>query len=171
MHKTAVVFAMALAFITSSSRASDAALQNNKETVRRFFDVAWTKGDFTGMEDYLGPQLLLHFRGEQYVVDLAGTQALISSWRSAFPDFRFVVHDLIGERDRVAIRLTYAGTHTGADWFGIAPTGRSMNVTEMMFFRFEGGKIVEAWEDYDEYGMREQLRALPAGPASEARVE
>jgi len=134
----------------------------NKESVRRFFEVAWSRGDFTEMEDYLARQLVLHFRGEQYVVDPAGTQGLIASWRAAFPDFRFVVHDLIGEDDRVAIRLTYSGTHTGAHWFGIAPSARAVNVTEMMFFRFEGGKIVEAWEDYDEYGMRQQLGAVPA---------
>jgi hypothetical protein len=32
-----------------------------------------------------------------------------------------------------------------------------INVTEMMFLRFENGKVVEAWEDYDEQGMLQQL--------------
>ena len=40
---------------------------------------------------------------------------------------------------------------------GVDSTGRTVSVTEMMFFRLDGGRVVEAWEDYDEYGLRRQL--------------
>ena len=30
----------------------------------------------------------------------------------------------------------------------------------MVFFRMWNGRVVEAWADYDEYGMRRQLGAL-----------
>jgi hypothetical protein len=29
----------------------------------------------------------------------------------------------------------------------------------MMFFRLERGRVVELWEDFDEFGMRQQLAA------------
>jgi predicted ester cyclase len=58
-------------------------------------------------------------------------------------------------------RVGFSGSHTGEDWFGLPATGNEMNGTEMMFFRFENGRVVEAWEDYDEYVMRRQLGALP----------
>jgi len=34
----------------------------------------------------------------------------------------------------------------------------------MVFFRINDGKIVEAWEEWDEHGMRKQL----AGPRARA---
>jgi predicted ester cyclase len=38
-----------------------------------------------------------------------------------------------------------------------------VHVSEIAIFRIADGKIVEAWEEYDELGMRRQLRALPQG--------
>jgi len=64
--------------------------------------------------------------------------------------------DLIQEGDLVAARVRYSGTHRGT-WFGIPPTGRSIEVDEMMFFRFESGRLVEAWEVDDQLTMRTQL--------------
>jgi len=83
----------------------------------------------------------------------------VTSWREAFPDFQFVVEDVVAEADRVAARVSFTGTHTGAEWFGLAATGMPISVTEMMFFRLEAGVVVEAWEDYDEQVMRQQLGA------------
>ena len=100
-----------------------------------------------------------NFRGEAPVVGREGLQAQVNLWRGAFPDFHFVIGDLIAEGDLVAARVRFTGTHTGDDWFGLAATGKSIDVTEMMFFRFEQGLVVEVWEDYDEYVMRQQLGA------------
>jgi hypothetical protein len=46
--------------------------------------------------------------------------------------------------------------YSGIFW-GIDPTGKTINVTQMNIIRFADGKMIEAWEDYDEYGMRLQL--------------
>ena len=45
----------------------------------------------------------------------------------------------------------------GGPLFGIDPTGRTVDVTLMAFFRMANGRVVEMWEDYDEQGMRQQL--------------
>jgi hypothetical protein len=48
------------------------------------------------------------------------------------------------------------GTHRQAI-LGVAPTGRSCVVDEVVIFRIAHGKIAEAWEVYDEAGMWRQL--------------
>lgn len=50
----------------------------------------------------------------------------------------------------------YSGTFTNPV-LGVAPTGRPAWVDEMVIFRIVRGKIVEAWEVYDESGMWRQL--------------
>jgi predicted ester cyclase len=64
---------------------------------------------------------------------------------------------MIAESDLVAVRLILSGTHQ-AKWRDIPATGKKIRVTVMMFLRFENGKLVEIWEDFDELGMLQQLR-------------
>ena len=134
-------------------------LNANKQVIRQLFESVWNEGEFSGVENVWAQDVLFHFRGEQFPVSPGGLRKMVETWRQAFPDFRFTVEDLLAEGDRVAIRVKYTGTHTGAEWYGLPPTGRMMNVTEMMFFRLQNGKVAEAWEDYDEYVQRQQLGA------------
>lgn len=134
-------------------------LMKNKKIVREFFEMIWNQNNFARLESQCAPEFVLHFRGEHITFDMNRLRALVDNWRKAFPDIRCVVEDLIGEDDRVAVRLSFSGTHTGAEWFGLQPSGKKWNVTEQVFIRLENVKIVEAWEDYDEYAMRQQLGA------------
>jgi predicted ester cyclase len=39
-----------------------------------------------------------------------------------------------------------------------------VQVSEIVIFRIADGKIIEAWEEYDEQGMRRQLASPPQVP-------
>ena len=67
----------------------------------------------------------------------------IDPFRSAFPDFRMTVADVIVEGDRVAARFDCSGTHTGT-WLGRPPTGRRFErVAEAYFFRVRDGRLAQ----------------------------
>jgi len=136
-------------------------LTANKQVVRNLFETVWNDTNFIGVEEMWGPDVLFHFRGSTNTLGPEGLQAMVESHHAAFPDFQFVVEDIIAEGDRVAARVRFSASHTGEEWFGLPATGRKIDVTEMMFFRFQNGRVVEAWEDYDGYVMRRQLGALP----------
>ena len=61
------------------------------------------------------------------------------------------------EGDIVAANLRYRGKHI-KEFMGIQPNETEISVSEMMFFRFENGKLVEAWELFDESGMQQQMK-------------
>jgi steroid delta-isomerase-like uncharacterized protein len=63
--------------------------------------------------------------------------------RAGFPDIQWVLEEMIAEDDKVAARFTMRGTHRGP-FYGVPPTGKSIDVQAMNFYRFDGGKIVEA---------------------------
>jgi predicted ester cyclase len=46
----------------------------------------------------------------------------------------------------VVLRIPFRATHRG-EFFGIAPTGKQINVTKMLIARIADGKIVEMWEE------------------------
>ena len=77
------------------------------------------------------------------------------------------IHQIIGEGDLVATRETHEGIHWGdfptpVGTFDV--TGRPIEWTSQVFFRFNTGKIAEMWVARDELGI---LRSL--GITLEAR--
>ena len=62
----------------------------------------------------------------------------------------------IAEGYQVATRWEFTATHTG-DFIGAAPTGKQIIWTGVQIDRFEDGKIVESWVDWDKYRFLEGL--------------
>jgi predicted ester cyclase len=85
---------------------------------------------------------------------------LFAEFRSAFPDWREEIVELVAEGDAVAGRFRCSGTHLG-EFLGEAPTGRRMGVEEVFFLRAEDGKFVDFWALEDSLGRMRQLGLLP----------
>ena len=121
----------------------------------------WNKGDFRLADRMFTSGAVLHFRGHSFPLTAEVGLQTVKNWRNAFPDFHFTLEDMIVEGNKVVLRIPFTGTHQGRFW-GVEPTGRKVNVTEILIIRIEDDKIAEMWEDFDEYGMRIQLGLLPA---------
>ncbi len=80
----------------------------------------------------------------------------IRAWRSAFPDFSTSIEQIVAEGDWVAFRLKHSGTHKG-EFLGVAPTGRRVEFTSVVFNRVENGVVVENWGLHDNETLRKQL--------------
>jgi predicted ester cyclase len=128
----------------------------NKKIAYLEIDKLWNEGNLDVADQVYAPNQILHFRGESYPFGPDAAKKVVSTWLKAFPDFKFKIEDMVAEGDKVTIRYVFSGTHQGKFW-GIAPTGKKINVSQMNIVRFEKGKMVEAWENYDEYGMKLQL--------------
>ena len=70
------------------------------------------------------------------------------------------IDDIIAEGEKVAVRMTQSGTHTGAVR-GILPTGKSFSVDYVHWFRLEDGKVAELWAVRDDLTRLEQLGLTP----------
>ena len=84
---------------------------------------------------------------------------LFAEFRSAFPDWREEVVELVAEGDTVAGRFKCSGTHWG-EFLGEAPTGKRMEVEEVFFLRTEDGEFVDFWALEDSLGRMRQLGLL-----------
>jgi hypothetical protein len=68
---------------------------------------------------------------------------------------------VIVEGDKVVSRYTIRGTHQGeTEEFG-PPSEKPMELKGITIHRFEGGKIVEEWESYDNRSVMQQLGLAP----------
>jgi predicted ester cyclase len=67
---------------------------------------------------------------------------------------------MIGEGDKVAARFTFRGTFKG-ELMGMAPTGKKVEMSMAIFFRFVNGREVEAIEFTDSLTMYRQMGIKP----------
>jgi len=134
----------------------------NKQTVRRFTEEIWNKGDLGKLGEFVSANHKNHpsasapdfGQGPQAVGQLVGM------YHTAYPDTKLTVDDQIAQGDQVVTRWTAAGTHQG-ELFGMPATGKPVKVTGIFIDRVIDGKIVESWAEYDALGMMQQLGAIP----------
>jgi C-1 hydroxylase len=134
--------------------------ERNKTVVRSFVE-AWNTKDLIRFDDLMAADARLTVAGMTIPCDPAATRAIAEHWLAGFPDYTFHLSHLIAEDDLVAARMPWSGTQTGPV-IDLQATGRRADVGEIVIFRIVDGKIVEAWEEWDEYRMRQQLGVLPA---------
>jgi steroid delta-isomerase-like uncharacterized protein len=138
---------------------SISAEKDNKAIMRQFWSV-WEQGNIGLLDNLLAPEYVNHTLATP---DLPGgpegVKEVVRMFRSAVPDLKVVIEDMIAEGDRVATRYALEGTH-GGDLFGVAPTGRHLTIKSMTVERLSGGKIVEHWRVTDELDMMRQLGAI-----------
>jgi steroid delta-isomerase-like uncharacterized protein len=136
-------------------------IEANKLIVRRLFDEVWNTGNVGLLDELLAPDFIdraAQMGGDDVTARGFKTQVLV--FRTAFPDGRSQIEDLIAEGDRVVARWTDGGTQHG-EWMGIAPTGKRVTITGIDIYRIEQGKIAEYWCSEDELGLLRQLGAAP----------
>jgi steroid delta-isomerase-like uncharacterized protein len=134
-------------------------IEANKAVVRAFVE-AWNSGDLERLGSLMADECMLTVGEETFSCSPSATRAIAAHWRSGFPDYHFELVDLIAEGDKVVARMPFTGTQTG-QVMDIPATGKTVRANEIVIFRVVEGKIVEAWEEFDELGMRRQLGVLP----------
>ena len=147
-------------------------IEDNKATVRRFFEEVHNQGNVAAVDELLAPSILLHFDAPSDVpvpaemqLSLEGIKQVVSEFRSTFPDLHYTVDLQVAEGDLVVSRVTVHGTHTGEyrglTFKGMPPTGKQVTWTETHIYRLAAGKIVEYWSNEDDVGRLQQVGALP----------
>ena len=132
---------------------------SNKELVHRLVTDVWNEGRTEGWDDLLAPDFVGHGFGPDNL-NRDGYEEFVIEHREIFPDLEFVLDDVIGEDDRVAVRWTRSGTQEKSV-MGVEPTGNRISVSGMTIYRITDGKITDAWNVRDTVAMLKQLGLFP----------
>jgi steroid delta-isomerase-like uncharacterized protein len=65
--------------------------------------------------------------------------------RAAIPDMTFTVNLIIEKDDLVVSNWTVQGTHTGAPFYDVPPSGDPVTINGTAILRLENGLIAEHW--------------------------
>jgi steroid delta-isomerase-like uncharacterized protein len=133
--------------------------EENKAIVRRIFDEVWGAHREDRVEAYFATDLVQHPELPG-LGGFEGVKASVRMFAAAISDDSNVIEDMIAEGDRVAIRWSATGTHTG-ELLGIAATGKPIVTTAITIYRFRDGKVVEGWTEYNSLEMMQRLGVIP----------
>jgi steroid delta-isomerase-like uncharacterized protein len=131
--------------------------EENKAAVRRYFEEVINGKNLDLVQELGTPEEVDHPAGAQGLEEVKQFFAMLFG---AFPDLRVEVHDVIGEGDLVAARVSYSGTHRG-ELLGIPATGRHARTHGVDFFRLQDAKLAEHWGGADGTSLFQQLGVLP----------
>ena len=131
--------------------------EQNKALVRHMLEETFNRGNIDHFDEIMAPDFVEH----EELPPGMDVKQMTMMLRSAFPDFKATIDDLIAEGDKVVIRQTWSGTQKG-EFMGVPPTGKSISINVIDIIRIAEGQFVEHWGVMDQMAMMQQLGVMPA---------
>jgi predicted ester cyclase len=134
---------------------------DNKRVVAEFVERCQNQHDLAFADEAFHPQFVNHYRpdGVSLPADrpASGFQTFYGAMLQGFPDATVEINDQLAERDLVATRKTFRGTHLGDIW-DLSPTGNRVELEFIDIFRVSDGRLIEHWTSMDLAALRHQMR-------------
>src|SRR5258708_37455637 len=117
-------------------------VERNKSQVHKITEEIWNRAEFERLSDFYSEEFTSDYapyapprRG------LAGVRTMVEGAHKTFTNYREEIIDLLGENDRVMVRLMISGEHTGK--FGPIPaSGQTLAFQEGAGLTFPDANIV-----------------------------
>jgi steroid delta-isomerase-like uncharacterized protein len=136
-------------------------MARNSDLIRKWFEEVWNQGQEATIDALCAKEAIGHGQTLDGS-DVVGPDHFKQFWqnfRAAFSSIHVEIHQTIEEGELAMARWTITMMHTGP-FLGIPPSGKQITTKGMSIQRFVGGKIVEAWDNWDQLGVMAQLGAV-----------
>jgi len=130
----------------------------NKTLARRVLEEIFPANDVKALRQVISDDFVNHEAPAGTPPGVGAITMFMNLLDEAFSDQRWDIHDVLSEGDKVVIRCTHAGVHTG-DYFGLPATGRSFAYRQIHIIRIRDGKGLEHWAVRDDASLMQQLIA------------
>jgi predicted ester cyclase len=139
----------------------------NATVILRLYEECLNQGRLESLPDLVRPNVINHFDDNEQT-GLAAFEQNIRRVRAMFPNGHFTIDDVVSNGNKAAARWTMTAIFS-VPIAGVAPTGKRITHDAIAFYRFDQGRIAEAWVQVDQIGALHQIGVnipgLPASPA------
>ena len=129
--------------------------ESNKDLIRKQYDDLVNRNNLAAADEQMAEDFIDH--GARPGLASRGPEAArqaMAALHAIVPDVRVTLDEVIAERDLVAVRATWRGTHQGP-FAGSPPSGKPVTITGMVFWRIADGRLVERWASLDLSPLRQ----------------
>jgi len=132
-------------------------MSDHKATMQRIYDEVFNQGNLDVIDELLADDFVEHQELPPGIPQGKGApRAYTIMFRSAFPDFRMAVEEMLQDGNKVITRVRVSGTHKG-EFMGIPPTDNKFDVSAIDIIEFRDDKAIGHWGVMDTAAMMEQL--------------
>ena len=131
-------------------------VEQNKQIMVRWFEEVWNQGRRETIHELFAEEGVLHdgttvYRGPDEFCRFFDT------FRSQFSDFRTTPVISLAEGDLACLHWSISFRHKASD--------KPLSVTGTSVVRFQNGKLIEGWQNWDAASLYAQLPGYSAVPA------
>ena len=150
---------------TRTPEMATSGIERNKQIVQRIYEDYINRARRELLpelvsENYVAPDQVSGRRPAAGPPDArrgpAAFAAVIEALRGGIPDIHFRIEDLVAEGDRVTVRWTWSGTHTGT-LNGLLASNRQVKNAGIAIYELSEGKVSRAWLQTDRLGFLQQI--------------
>lgn len=134
-------------------------MSNGRRLMERYLG-ATNDGKVDDMEEYLAADYKQIIYGLPEVNGIEEARGYVSALRSALSDLNQTIDDIVESGDKVAMRATIRGVHTG-ELRGIPPSGNQIEIPYVAFAYVVNGKMSRVYIALDKLEYLQQLGAIP----------
>jgi predicted ester cyclase len=154
------IFVLLFFFVSASGafcQSSDSLEQRNIKLVKDFYAEAWNSNNAAYADEVFAHPYIRHdgsdVQGNQ--PDTSSQSLIAKEVRSRFKNFSLVPQFLVARHDMVVARWTMTGEPTGIGRY--LSMGTNVSATGVNIFKIKEDKIVEIWNNRDDYTIMKQV--------------
>jgi predicted ester cyclase len=134
---------------------------DTKRMIERIPLEVFNNNKFELVDELLSTDYVDHTTPPNVAPTREGFKSVAVAMKTAFPDLRYTIEDVIESGDRIVHRLTATGTMK-ADFMGIRATGKPATWNEIHIGRVANGRLAEHWGVIDQLGLLVQAEVIPS---------
>jgi steroid delta-isomerase-like uncharacterized protein len=162
---TYVLIVVILAFVSCQPADHSATL---KPIIDGYVE-AWNTGNLDNLDQFVDADFVrtAPASSNSTAVGIDSLKSVINGFRTAFPDFKVTIDDVIYGANSTSISWTVTGTNTGP--MGMPPTGKSIEISGVSISTYKNGKAIAEQAQFDNMSFMQQLgfAVLPPAPPLE----
>jgi predicted ester cyclase len=124
-----------------------------------FIDEVVLGYDLTKLEEYVAPGFVEHEEFPGVPNTIEAVRVFVTAMNEGFSDLTWTIEDWSQDADKLWVRSTVGGTHTGT-FLGIPATNKPFRIDVIDVLRLEDGRAAEHWGVTDTAGMLTQLGVM-----------
>jgi steroid delta-isomerase-like uncharacterized protein len=124
-------------------------VEENKALVRDFIEAV-NRQDWRRFDELVAPDFVRHSStfGQDRVDNRDRLRGYLAAEFRTFPDARETINFMVAESDKVVVHSHCLATQKGP-MGALAGSGKQLSADFISIYRIDGGRIVEAWAEWD----------------------
>jgi predicted ester cyclase len=95
--------------------------EENKAVIQRLIKEVYNEGNLDVVDELVAPDIFDHGAVPEHRHGIAGFKHVMEWVRTFSSDVHYDIDDIIAEGEKVAVRMTQSGTHSGQACYGDCP--------------------------------------------------